>query len=62
MISGRRQHATQQCQVTDGSVLGRAVLCCVLCLQEVSVDEASAALTKDYLRNNKVINLEDYAS
>jgi hypothetical protein len=43
-------------------VLGRAVLCCVLCLQEVSVDEASAALTKDYLRNNKVINLEDYAS
>jgi hypothetical protein len=30
--------------------------------QEVTHEEASEALQKDYLRNNKVINLEDYVS
>lgn len=33
-----------------------------LCVQEVSLEEASEALGREYLRNNKVINLEDYIS
>lgn len=41
--------------------MGHVVPCCaMLCAQEVSLDEASAALEKQYLRNNKVINLQDY--
>jgi hypothetical protein len=36
------------------------MLCCAV--QEVGLDESSAALSKEYLRNNKVINLDDYAS
>jgi hypothetical protein len=38
-----------------------SVLCfAMLCAQEVSLEEASTALQKQYLRNNKVINLQDY--
>jgi hypothetical protein len=38
-----------------------AVLCCAA-QQEVTLEEASEALQNDYLRNNKVINLEEYVS
>jgi len=31
-------------------------------LQEVTLEEARQALQKDYLRNNKVINLEEYVA
>jgi hypothetical protein len=34
----------------------------VLCVQEVSLEEASEALSREYLRNNKVIDLQDYIS
>lgn len=34
----------------------------VSCAQEVSLEEASEALQQQYLRNNKVIDLQDYLS
>lgn len=35
------------------------VRCCAI-VQEVTLDEARQALQKNYLRNNKIINLEEY--
>lgn len=41
---------------------GRICMCvrCCAIVQEVTLDEARQALQKNYLRNNKIINLEEY--